>query len=133
MSTRSGVPGAVTRIRGDTPGLLSVHTGSTRETDIYTRQHVVTRLPTISTGTEPTQSSALCAQCPDKPSVDYLDREVTSGTSLGAPRPPGRALLCSHTTHFISARKPFTSDIFSNLTNNGTAAQRWSKVPGPTS
>lgn len=133
VSTRSGVPGAATRIHGDTPGLLSVHTGTTRETDIYTRQHVVTRLPTVSTGTEPTQSSALGAQRPDKPSSDYQDREVTSGTSSGPPHPPGRALLCSHATHFVSARKPFTSDIFSNLTNNGTAAQTLSSVPSPTS
>lgn len=124
VSTRSGVPGAATGIHGDTPGLLSVHTGTTRETDIYTRPHVVT---------EPTQSSALGAQRPDKPSGDYQDREVTSGTSLGPPRPPGRALLCSHATHFVSARKPFTSDVFSNLTNNGTAAQRSSRVPSPTS
>lgn len=62
--------------------------------------------------------------------------KVTSGTRLGTrlgtlPTLLAGRALCSHTTRFISAARPFTSHIFSNFTNSEAALRDWTDSPHP--
>ena len=110
------------RVRDDTSGRLSGHTGTPRGD-----RHLKALAQGDAAALRLHGNRAHAGAAPHPPAG-----EVTSGTRLGTlPTLLAGRALCSHTARFISAARPFTSHIFSNFTNSEAALRDWTDSPHP--
>ena len=110
------------RVRDDTSGRLSGHTGTPRGDG-----HLKVLAQGDAAALRLHGNRAHAGAAPHPPAG-----EVTSGTRLGTlPTLLAGRALCSHTARFISAARPFTSHIFSNFTNSEAALRDWTDSPHP--